>query len=396
MNLPTPSATQSKPRILCVDDEVNVLEGLQRHLRRSFDVELAVGGQAGIAMLKERGPFAVLMSDLRMPVVDGVALLKQAREISPSCVRMLLTGQGDLRAAAAAINEGNIFRFLIKPCPVDQLLGAMNAAVEQNRLLLAEKELLEQTLRGSVQTLVEVLSMTSPEAFGRASRIKRWAEALCAHFRITSTWEVEVAALLSQLGSVVLPQEVVALHYKGGTLDDSQRKMVSRIPAVTEQLLAHIPRLEPVRAILSAQGLTYDSAVASSTLERIPWGARALRLLTDLDALEASGLTLDLALQTVEGRPGKYDPAMLQALRELRGAGRQTAVVRDLTLDRVRPGMVLVDDVRARSGMLLMARGQRVTPELLERLRNFNPSIGIQEPIRCQIIKDASSDAEAA
>lgn len=388
--------TQQKPRVLCVDDEVNVLEGLARHLRRNFDVEIAVGGAAGLATLKDRGPFAVLMSDLRMPGMDGVALLKQAREVSPACVRMLLTGQGDLRAAAAAINEGNIFRFLIKPCPVDQLIGAMNAAVEQNRLMLAEKELLEQTLRGSVQTLVEVLSMTSPEAFGRASRIKHWAEALCVHFEVTSRWEVEVAALLSQLGSVVLPPEVVALHYKGGALDEAQRKMVARVPTVTEQLLAHIPRLEPVRAILHAQRLGHDGAV-SPTLEQIPWGGRVLRLLTDLDVLEAGGMPLDLALQTIEGRIGKYDPALVQALRELRGAGRQVAIVRDLPLDRVRPGMVLVEDVRARTGLLLMARGQRVTPELLERLRNFNPSIGIQEPLRCQITRDPGQpDSEAA
>ncbi len=392
----TPAAPQ-KARVLCVDDEVNVLEGLTRHLRRNFDVEIAVGGQAGIAALKERGPFAVLMSDLRMPGVDGVALLKQAREISPSCVRMLLTGQGDLRAAAAAINEGNIFRFLIKPCPVEQLIGAMNAAVEQHRLLLAEKELLEQTLRGSVQTLVEVLSMTSPEAFGRASRLKHWADALCTHFRVASRWDVEVAALLSQLGSVVLPPEVLALHYRGDVLDEAQRKMVARVPTVTEQLLAHIPRLEPVRAILQGQGLAYDGAVASGTLDQVPWGVRVLRLLTDLDALEAGGMPLELALQTIEGRTGKYDRELTRALRELRGAGQQLAVVRDLTLDRVRPGMVLVEDVRARSGLLLMARGQRVTPELLERLRNFNPSIGIQEPIRCQIFRDpGAADSEAA
>lgn len=384
------ATTPQKPRILCVDDEVNVLEGLTRHLRRTFEVETAVGGQAGIAALKERGPFAVLMSDLRMPGIDGVALLKQAREISPSCVRMLLTGQGDMRAAAAAINEGNIFRFLIKPCPVDQLSTAMTAAVDQHRLLIAEKELLEQTLRGSVQTLVEVLSMTSPDAFGRASRIKHWADAMCTHFQVASRWDVEVAALLSQLGSVVLPSEVVTLHYKGGALDEGQRKMVARVPAVTEQLLANIPRLEPVRAILHAQGLAYDAAVASGTLDQIPWGARVLRLLTDLDVLEASGMQLELALQTIEGRREKYEPAMVQALRELRGAGRQMAVVRDLPLDRVRPGMVLVEDVRARTGMLLMARGQRVTPELLERLRNFNPSIGIQEPLRCQIFREAA------
>lgn len=390
------TVSTNKPRVLCVDDEPNVLDGIARHLRRGFDVEIAVGGAAGLAALKERGPFAVLMSDLRMPGMDGVALLTQARQAAPNTVRMLLTGQGDLKSAAAAINDGSIFRFLFKPCPPDQLTLAMNAAVDQHRLLVAEKELLEQTLRGSVQTLVDVLSMTSPEAFGRASRIKTWATALCKHFQITSAWDVEVAALLSQLGSVVLPSEVVSLHYKGGALNEAQRAMVARVPVVTEQLLAHIPRLEPVRAILNAQGLAYESAAASGSLEQLPWGCRALRLLTDMDVLEASGMPLEEVFQTLEGRAKRYDRAMLEAVRQLRGAGAQTAVIRDLPLNRVRPGMVLVDDVRARSGTLLMARGQKVTPELLERLCNFNPSIGIQEPIRCQITRDAGADSEAA
>src|SRR5690242_13315710 len=106
----------TKPRVLFVDDEPDLLAAIVRNLRSEhFDVATAPGGAAALDMLRNQGPFAVLVSDLRMPEMDGVTLLQNARKLFPDTVRVLFTGQPDMERAIAAVNEGEIFRFMTKP-----------------------------------------------------------------------------------------------------------------------------------------------------------------------------------------------------------------------------------------------------------------------------------------
>lgn len=132
------------PRILCVDDEPRVLEGLQRLLYKDYDVCTAVGSEAAFACLDPREPFAVVMSDLHMPGMSGLALLAEMKQRVPDTVRLLLSGQGALAPAVLAANEAHIFRFLTKPCPPATLLLALVDAVNHYRLSSAEKLLLER------------------------------------------------------------------------------------------------------------------------------------------------------------------------------------------------------------------------------------------------------------
>jgi DNA-binding NtrC family response regulator len=183
-------------KVICVDDEPQVLEGLALHLRRKYQVFTALGGEQALQIIAEQGPFVVALSDMRMPGMNGATFLSQVRKQSPDTVRMLLTGHADLQSAIAAINEGQIFRFLSKPCPPEQLLKAFEAAADQYRLLTAERVLLEQTLRGSIQTLIDILSITNPIAVGKATRIKQNAIALAEKLGVAERWPIEVAAML--------------------------------------------------------------------------------------------------------------------------------------------------------------------------------------------------------
>ncbi len=133
--------------ILFVDDEANILDGYKRHLRKQFRIETALGGEQGLAAVVNQGPYAVIISDLRMPGMDGIQFLSRVREISPDSVRMMLTGHADLENAMEAINKGNIFRFLTKPCMPAVLALVLEAGIEQYRLVMSEKELLEKTLK---------------------------------------------------------------------------------------------------------------------------------------------------------------------------------------------------------------------------------------------------------
>jgi response regulator RpfG family c-di-GMP phosphodiesterase len=374
-----------RPRILCVDDEPNVLEGLSRTLRTLFIVETAIGGRLGLEILRAKGPFVVVTSDLRMPLMNGVEFLSRAREIAPDAVRVLLTGQGDMEAAIGAVNDGNIFRFLTKPCPTGVLVRSLMACAEQHRLLTAEKILLEQTLRGSIKALTDILALTNPAAFGRATRVERIVAEIMARFEISEHWPVEVAAMLSQIGYVTLPPGTQEKIYKGERLAQEEEAMVERVPQVVEQLLANIPRLELVREILRLYPREFAGANASGTAttgDALPWGARALKIALDYDILESEAESNHDAIDILRGRIGWYDPAILEALADLCGRDKKEVMVHELTLRDIVAGMLFGEDVKSAKGLLLIARGQEVTPSLLERVRNFSSELGIREPIR--------------
>jgi signal transduction histidine kinase len=133
-----------RPKLLFVDDEPSVLEGLALHTRRKFQVSTATSGAEALQKMKQEGPFAIVVSDMRMPEMDGAAFLRQARRLAPDTIRMLLTGYADVESAMTAVNEGYIFRFLTKPCNPDALHAALSAAIEQRRLVSADRLLLEE------------------------------------------------------------------------------------------------------------------------------------------------------------------------------------------------------------------------------------------------------------
>jgi len=167
-------SNNERPAILCVDDEPRVVESLALTLRRDYQVHTALGGEEGLRKLAEaRGKVAVVVSDMRMPAMDGATFLHKVMIDHPGISRILLTGETGRDAAVSAVNQGQILRFLTKPCPPDQLKAAIDAGVIQYRLVNAERSVLQETVIGCIQALIDVLAITNPVAFGRASRIKR-------------------------------------------------------------------------------------------------------------------------------------------------------------------------------------------------------------------------------
>lgn len=379
---------KTNPKLLCVDDEPIVLEGMKMNLRRRFEVLTATSGAAALELLAREPDVAVVMSDMRMPGMDGATLLSKVRVGWPDTVRLLLTGQADLDSAIAAVNEGQIFRFLSKPCPPPTLLVALEAAAEQHRLVTAERVLLEQTLHGSIKVLVDVLSLTSPASFGRATRIKQLAGELSAAMGMKDRWQVEVAAMLSELGSITLPADTIERMRTGHLLTADDTRMVKRAAEVTDQLLANIPRLEVVREMLT-------TAAAPPKLPRVEvpmaersvadLGAQVLKVAADVDSLEARGEAATACLDLMRSRGDRYDPLVMRALEKVRGsAGAPRVELREVRLAALRPGMIFSRDVRLANGSLLVARGYEVTPGFLERMRNFGADT-VQEPLHVMV-----------
>jgi len=364
--------TSSQPVVLCVDDEPQILEGLSVHLRRRYQVLTATSGVEGLQALSSHLDAAVVISDMRMPVMDGAIFLRRARELAPDTVRLLLTGHADLDSAVAAINQGHIFRFISKPCPTALLLSSMEDAMEHHRLITAERVLLEQTVRGIIKTLTDVLALTNPVSFGRASRIKTKVSELASALDTPEPWQAEVAAMLSQLGYIALEPETADRVYHGQQLSPEEEEAVARVPAITEQLLGNIPRLEVVRGILASYARPYRKPGLNDTDPRsaqIHRGAQLLKVAIDFDAHESTTGSGTTAIDIMRGRADQYDPKVLAVLQTLLGPD-STYDIKEVKLSELKVGMLFDEDVRMDSGTLMVARGLEVTPGMVERMRN--------------------------
>ncbi len=364
-----------KPVVLCVDDEPGVLEGLELHLRRRFQIRTAPSGAGGLDVLREEPQCCVVMSDMRMPNMNGAEFLTQARALAPQATRLLLTGQTDIESAIAAVNDGQIFRFLTKPCPPEQLLSTFDSALEQHRLVTAEKELLEQTLYGSVKALTGILGLTRPLTFGRSVRLRQYVAELCDETGFEPRWPVEIAAMVLQLGSVALSESLAEKVHYGRELSKPEQELVDQGPASVLALLGNIPRLEPVIEILKGMELRPESLDAS-----LRWPVRMLKVALEFDILTQRGLSDHDALAALRGRGAGISNKLVGALAVRRGASKDRDV-RELPISAVREGMVFAEDVRTKNGVLLVPRGFEVTAAFVAKARGFRRDY-VVEPVR--------------
>jgi ActR/RegA family two-component response regulator len=362
-------------KILFVDDEPAFLMGYKLMLRQEFEVDTAVGGEEGLATIRELGPYAVVVSDMRMPGMSGVQFLARVRQAAPNTIRMILTGYTDISAAMDAVNEGNIFRFLAKPCEREVLAKAITTGLVQYRLITSEKELLENTLMGSIKVLTDVLSAVSPEAFGRSIRITRCVRHLVAKFHLPSSWCFEAAAMLSQLGCIALDPELIQSAYLGTHLSAKDRARFEAHPDAARDLLVNVRRLEPVAWMISHQltrGVPKNAPpVPELPAEVLVFGAKMLRVAIAFDNLKMKGLSHDESLLQLRHRSADFEQDLVDALADMKSEEAKMEL-RKVPISTLTTGMILQQDVRNRSGVLVVAKGQEVTLPLLVRLANFS------------------------
>lgn len=346
-----------KVPILCVDDEPRVLEGMVPHLRRNYVAHLATSGAEALDILQKNPGIAVVVSDMRMPSMDGAELLARARDVAPDTMRILLTGQADVESAGRAVNDGQIFRFLTKPCPPLVLLTAIANAIQQREIVRAERVLLEQTLHGAVKVLTDVLALVSPGTFGRAGRVKSLASRLAVALELPDRWQLEVAAMVFQIGAIGLPPTVAEKWQSGAPLTPEEKELIARMPMTAKQVLGNLPRLEPVQEMLAAYGQPYEERRHGPSRGG-PQAAQVLRVAVAFEGRPPP-------------RPGGpdtkgYDPRIIDALVAASSRERPSRSVR---IHRLEIGMVLAEDLRFATGALVVPAGFEVTERLLLRLR---------------------------
>jgi len=382
-------------RILIADDEPIVLDLYRLQLGEEFQIDTAEGGRQALGLLAETGPYALVVADMHMPSMSGTELLRRVQESHPKTVRIMLTGDDQQNVAVDAVNEGQVFRFLNKPCPADRLAKALRAGLEQHRLLVAEKELLDDTLKGSIKLLVEILSIINPPAFGRASRVCRLVQKLCDRMAVENSWEISVAATLSQVGCVSLPDSVLEKLQRGETLTPAESTLYKSHPQLGCTLVAKIPRLERVAQIIALQQVPQDfEKLTGHDPQRLEVAQRAgyLKAALDYDSLIEQGVSPDNAIREMFNRPATYEPRLLRSLAEIVPKTRGQSV-RHVPLAQLQEGMVLGGHITDTSDMILVAKGQVITAWLLERLRHRGHTGGsnVKEPI-CILQAERATD----
>ena len=367
-------------RVLCVDDEPRILEGLERTLFEHFEVTTDSNPIHALSVLEQGPPFAVVISDMRMPELDGASFLARARSIAPLTSRLLLTGQAEVEAAAAAINQGQILRFLCKPCLPETLIQALEVGVEQYRLVNAERELLERTVTGCVRLLTEILSLVAPGWFSRTQRIKALVVHMTSKLGLSDPWRFELAALFSLIGCVGLSESTLERVLANRVLDASEQRAFDEHPLMAHRLLSDIPRFDEIAAMILLQ----NKAQAGPLTTDVERGGAMLRIAFQIERWTGQGKPLATAITELSQKLQPSEMPLLKVLADFRNSEGSSSV-RALTVGQMTVQMSLEEDVRTTTGVVVVPKGRELSMVLLERLLKFSRAGTLVEPIRVRV-----------
>lgn len=374
-------------KILIIDDEANVLEALKRELGAKYQVVTAISGMEGLQKNEKEGPFSVVITDYRMPKMNGVQFLIELNKVSPDTVKMLLTGNADMNTAIEAVNEGQVFRFLTKPCSQSLLIKSIDAGIKQYRLVLAEKELLEKTLLESINMLTEILSIINPRAYGRSLRLRQSVKHIATRLNVASAWQYETAAALSQLGWIIFPPAMLEKLESNQPLSTSENILFLRHPFTTKKLLEKIPRMETVSAIIEGQERSIaDLCLDPSAPEQfyVDLGSHILKVCVDYDRLRTSGSNHETAVAALVKEKQKYNADVLEALSTLRSYRPNPGNIPEpYKIEDFEIGMITAEPIKTSFGEVLVPQDTRVTHSIIVQLFSLTNRPGyVIEPIK--------------
>ena len=421
-----PAATGTKrPVILCVDDEPSILSALRRLFRsHGFAVIAAESGQAGLDLL-DTEPVDLVISDMRMPHMDGVVFLEHVRQRKPDILRLLLTGYADIASITGAINRGEIYRYIAKPWDDTDIILTVQDALDRSSLLLEKKRLealvtaqneelkivnaslevkvqartvelkqandrLKSNFLTSIKMFTALIELRDNRLAGHSRRVadtaRRLAHALAMDNR--QVQEVFVAGLLHAIGMVGFDDEL--LQTPVSAMTPRQLEVFRKHPARAEQLLMPLAELKSTVEIIAAQLERFDGSGYPQGIpgKHIALGARILAVASDYDSLqlgllEPRQLGHQEALDLIRQRSGlRYDPAVVTAFLDIYRDLAQddlpvtTATTRTLASRELAVGMVLARDMTSPTGLLLLTAGHVLDDAVIRKITGFEHSIG--------------------
>ncbi len=359
-------------------------EGLRRSLSGDFAVQQCETPTEALSLLATEKPAALICCwpDER----ESLEFLGKACTVR-SGVRVAVLVPANWSDAAAQLAES--IPILLLPAEARSAITAANLQhfLRESRKRVEHANFLEGSVRGIVTAFFEILSIVDPYSASLGQRLRYAADLFCKSADIEMTWDLETGALLAEVGVLTIPVRVVTKAHAGQELSNFERDMIAHVPERGADLLQEIPALAKAAQIVRFQGKNFDgSGLPASSLagERIPQGARILKVLNDLFKLKENGKTQEDAMTEMESKSHRYDPAFLRVARECFQVSLPENIpvnTVSMTVKELKPGQLLVSSIETDDGVLVIRSGQVISPRLLHKLRNFAFTSGIREPI---------------
>ncbi len=359
------------PKVLFVDDQAKVLDDLKVIVAEVCEAHVALNAEEGLKIFESEGPFTIVASDQNLPGMNGSEFLAMVNRRDPYCSTMLVTGHADYHDAMRAVNNGHVFRLLDKPYAEQDLLDAIQAGTRQRQLIESEQVLLQETLVGAVNALTETLATVKPLFFGRAQRIKRLSGEIARYLKFPHVWQVESAAVFSQMASITLPEEEAENVFLRKKLRPQIVELVKKFPQVIDHLLGNIPRLDEVREIidcLMGNPLPYENKAKMEVYQAY----RIIDAALEYDYMETEGHESEVILGTLRGGEKKFDKDVIEAMSKLLHKSKTRYLVNEVPLEELRVGMRLAEDLSLETAMLVAPKGTDITKHFLQVLHNYD------------------------
>jgi response regulator RpfG family c-di-GMP phosphodiesterase len=420
--------------LLAVDDEPNILAALRRLFRATgWRILTAGSGEEALALLATEAVDAVL-SDMRMPGMDGVQLLERVSQGWPRTARLLLTGQADLGSTIDAINRGRLHRYITKPWNDDELvltlrqvaqgqqleaekqalerltqqqndeLKALNAGLEarvalRTEELAAANDRLKRNYLTSIKSFTALIELRGSAQVGHARQVadltRRIAQAMTLDAE--AAHDLPIAALLHDIGHIGLSDEVLARPVN--RLDRDELRRYRLHPVLGEQALLASDDMQGVAPLIRAHHERWDGQGFPDGLRgaAIPLGARILAVADTFEDLRngrIDGLALsplDARSSVLAGRGSQFDPDVVDAFASLFSPAppKPSAPPLRLRTAELRAGQSLAQDFVSPEGVLLLAAGQRLNDDLIGRIRAFERKHGLALTLAVQLPQGA-------
>lgn len=358
--------------ILFIDNDDTAFAGLPEKLHKKYSLKLAKSYKEAAIILKKTPQCCLVISELNLDKRDGVAFLRQIRQKFPKIVRMVMTDRSEFSEACEALNIAEVFQIIPKPCPPETLTKAIGKGVKKFEEAREQQQAMRTTLLGSVKALVDIVDMVSPEAMGFAKRIRDLVAKTGKALGYKPLWQLDLAVMLSHIGCVALPDEVIYKMDSGEALTPEEKQIFGMHPEITSTLLANISQMAPVAEIIRHQHDPLNT--------KQPLGSRIIKVALDLDRLERMGKDPLTILDKMSTKGKLYDPQVVKTMVKLLTPA-DLGAVSQLSVEELEEGMVMAKDLVNKDGSKLLLRGQPISKASLIRLKAFHIALGIMDPI---------------
>lgn len=369
-----------------VDDEELLLQGIKRVIRGKYELVMFTRARDALEYLKDNTKTkpTVIVSDYKMPEMDGAKFLTNAKNIYPDAIRILLTGHADINATIEIVNSGQIYRFLVKPCPNDVLIKAIDDGIRQFELIRSEKELLSQTLKGTVKLLIDLLAVLYPKAYSRADHLRYVCKKVAQRLKLQNIWEIEITALLSTIGLITLPNEIVDKKLSNIKLTKDEQLLYDTNAEIAYSLINNIPRLNNIaNAILKTSNLDFDpdSITFDNYLPPVLIG-NLIALVNYFIDIKATGLTTQQIIKELETKKDIYNEILLSALISDISGLEENYIIQNVLLKDLPTNCKLADNIVDENDRVLVSKGMYITEIIRQKLLNFAKYKVVKEPIK--------------